>query len=492
MRALEVEVCVIGGGPAGSTVARRLAMLGHNVCLIEASSFPRQHIGESLPPGILPLFDFVGLRQRVEQASFLRPTGAIVRWGGIQRQLNFTLGTPGFQVDRGRFDQLLLDAAKEAGVTVLQPARAFPPQLVNGDRWDVPVKYANEALRVKAAFLVDASGRRSGLSARRRRISKPTLALYAYWRDVRIEGDQTRVEAGHEEWFWGAPLPDQTFNASVFIHPSRCRVATGVQGLESFYRSLVAGSNLLRGCLEGELSSRVYACDASTYVAEQAVTPCSIKVGEASFAIDPLSSQGVQAAMSSAVHASIVVHTLLTCPANSSAALRFYRERQEETAAFHQRIATHYYSEQHAVSHKSFWEERAGHSSRTAMRLDRSTPGNSSLGRKVFGENCRFRRSQSVRFEHLPCIVGDTIQSVWSVAHPSLERPVAFIKNIEIAPLLRSMNSEETLVEILRRWSAFTSPAAGLEIVHWMCSSGLLVESDDRLKQDGHVAFKSS
>jgi flavin-dependent dehydrogenase len=478
VRTLAVEVCVIGGGPAGATIARRLALLGHTVCLIEREPFPRRHIGESLPPGILPLFDFIGLRQQIEQASFLRPEGAIVRWGGVQRQLDFTSGAPGFQVDRGRFDQLLLDAAKESGVTVLQPASARRPE-IKGDQWHVPVESAREPLSVEAAFLVDASGRRSLLAGRRERNSKPTLALYAYWRNTRFEGAETRVEAGQSEWFWGAPLPDRTFNATAFVHPSRCRKATGERGLETFYRSLLANSTLLRGCLKGELSSRVYACDASTYVVNQAVTPRLIKVGEASFAIDPLSSQGVQAAMASAVHGSIVVHTLLTCPANSTAALQFYRDRQTETAAFHQRIAAQYYSEQNSVSHESFWQERAGHSSSAAAQVDRITPGNSNSERKVFDENCRLRRSQNVRFEQLPCIIGDTIQSVTTVAHPSLERPVAFLKNIEIAPLLSSINSEETIVEILRRWSGFASRSTGLEIVHWMYSSGLLVQVDD-------------
>jgi flavin-dependent dehydrogenase len=44
-RCLKVEVCVIGGGPAGSTLARRLALLGHEVCLVEWLAFPRWHIG---------------------------------------------------------------------------------------------------------------------------------------------------------------------------------------------------------------------------------------------------------------------------------------------------------------------------------------------------------------------------------------------------------------------------------------------------------------
>src|SRR5688572_29358999 len=64
----ETEICVIGGGPAGSTVARELASLGHDVILVERAPFPRRHIGESLSPGILPLLDLIGIRNRIEDA----------------------------------------------------------------------------------------------------------------------------------------------------------------------------------------------------------------------------------------------------------------------------------------------------------------------------------------------------------------------------------------------------------------------------------------
>ena len=35
----EVDVCVIGGGPAGSTIGRRLTQLGHRVCIVEKARF---------------------------------------------------------------------------------------------------------------------------------------------------------------------------------------------------------------------------------------------------------------------------------------------------------------------------------------------------------------------------------------------------------------------------------------------------------------------
>ena len=80
MKVVETEVSVIGAGPAGSTVARLLAELGHTVLLVEQSQFPRRRIGESFPPSILRVFDALGLRAAIERAGFLRPTGTIVDW----------------------------------------------------------------------------------------------------------------------------------------------------------------------------------------------------------------------------------------------------------------------------------------------------------------------------------------------------------------------------------------------------------------------------
>src|SRR5262245_40185137 len=99
----ETEVCVLGGGPAGATIAYCLAHLGHAVYLVERMPFPRAHIGESLAPSILPLLEGLSLRERIEQADFLRPRWAIVRWHDATDHLKSHTGEPGFQVDRSRF-----------------------------------------------------------------------------------------------------------------------------------------------------------------------------------------------------------------------------------------------------------------------------------------------------------------------------------------------------------------------------------------------------
>ena len=66
------DVIIVGGGPAGSTAANLLAHEGHDVLVLEKEVFPRFHIGESLLPFDLPMFDAAGRRARQVEATCTR------------------------------------------------------------------------------------------------------------------------------------------------------------------------------------------------------------------------------------------------------------------------------------------------------------------------------------------------------------------------------------------------------------------------------------
>ena len=59
--ALDADVIVIGGGPAGTTVGALLSERGWNVVVIEKDRHPRFHIGESLLPFNMPIFERLGV-----------------------------------------------------------------------------------------------------------------------------------------------------------------------------------------------------------------------------------------------------------------------------------------------------------------------------------------------------------------------------------------------------------------------------------------------
>src|SRR5689334_1732696 len=69
------DAVVIGGGPGGSTVATTLARKGRSVLVVEREKFPRFHVGESLLPFSLPIFDRLGVHDKIRAHGFQRKFG---------------------------------------------------------------------------------------------------------------------------------------------------------------------------------------------------------------------------------------------------------------------------------------------------------------------------------------------------------------------------------------------------------------------------------
>jgi flavin-dependent dehydrogenase len=465
---LDADVCVVGGGPAGAALACRLATLGRHVVVVERHPFPRPHVGESVSPGVWPLLDMLGARTAVEAAGFQRAIEALVHWGSPEPHPLMN-AEPGLTVDRGVFDQLLLDRARAAGATVLQPATARPASAVDGG-WILPVLTADGARTIRARFIADASGRRRVLGGRRRRTSARTLALHASWRGLSESGAQTVVEARPEYWLWGAHLPDGAFRAMAFVEPElvRRRLLRTGQDLGQLYRELLAGAPLFRHVVAGEarLEGAVSACDATCYADEDPIDATSVKVGEAGFAIDPLSSSGVQTAIQTGVAASAAVHSILCEDGEVDAAVAYYREHQRHAVERHARLAARSYGDCASYAAEPFWRRRAAEApeppaARAPIALRNLLP-------------LRVRLPCGSTLAPTPCVVGDRVEWRRALSHPTLSRPVAFLGDSELAPLLDKLDADRLLGEVVEDWARSVTPALAYSIAGWLASRGLL------------------
>jgi flavin-dependent dehydrogenase len=464
-RLTRAEVCVIGGGPAGAAVALRLARLGHEVVLIERCAFPRPRVGEAMAPSIWTVLDVLEVRDEVAQAGFSRTERSMLRWGGLDEDLSQPPGRFGLMVDRGRFDAILVEAARKAGARVVQPARAKPPRPRPGG-WIVPVESGDGELLVEARLLIDAAGRYSNIRRTEPAAGPLTVALSGNWRDTSLVPGPSRVEAGETYWYWGAPRPNGVFCAMVFVDRESCR-GRRRREIEADYRERLSNSSLLRDCLRGALVGGVRLHDATPHQSAACVTENSIKVGEASFSLDPLSSQGVQAAMMSGIQAAIVVHTMLTDPDNAEAAKAFYRDAQKDAVERHRAAAARHYASGLGAMRTSFWQERAATS---LVSAPPPAPLPAFVGRA--------RLSCDVRIADVPIIERDHIAVRKGLHHPALGRPFAYLEGIAVETLLERVADSDSLEALGQALARDTSRERGRRMVSWLVEQRILVPSE--------------
>src|SRR5262249_6073101 len=147
---------------------------------------------------------------------------------------------------------------------------------------------------------------------------------------------------------------------------------------------------------------RIVARDATCVYASEPIGSGYVRVGEASFSLDPLSSTGVEKALQSALVGAIVAHTLLRHSERTGLCARFYKERQQEAVATHAAWANQFYRDVERLADEPFWSARGG------MATSASFPGfkNPPVAPQP---NMLVRLAPDVSVTEEPCIVGDEI-----------------------------------------------------------------------------------
>jgi flavin-dependent dehydrogenase len=323
----QYDAVIVGGGPAGSTVATFLARAGRRVLVLERERFPRFHVGESLLPYTLPIFERLGVAEKIRRAGFQEKYGAFF-WNeksGTTRPVVFGNAFDdrhpmAYQVKRADFDDLLLKHAAESGADVLQETAVEDILFKEGRAVGVrAISKQRGAQEIFARAVVDASGMAALLSTklgtRRLDARLKRAALFAHYEGIQWpEGHQRGdilLPVEDRVWYWIIPFSDGTSSVGAVFESSLAR-ETGAPGLEARFDALLARSTRMPTLLEGSRrTSRVFAI--SDYSASSARMGGDgfVLVGDAATFLDPVFSTGVFLALATGERAARAVDRAL-------------------------------------------------------------------------------------------------------------------------------------------------------------------------------------
>ena len=315
------DVLVIGGGPAGASAAIRCRQAGLRTVVVEKLPFPRFRIGESLLPDGNAYLRELGVWDKIERAGFIEKFGArfYLGDGGDEKKVDFSAGlVPGldrtFQVDRARFDALLLDQARELGAEIRIGAtvRALRHE---ADFCSAEIECEGVTTTLRARHVIDASGRDQFFPSAIKSDVEPAafprrLAIYNHFvnvpRDPGPAGGDTIIVRLEEGWFWIIPIDAERTSVGLVT----TNAAFKAEGLApaAHFAAVVARTPRLRVLLAGSEAAMDYHVTADySYYRRRVAEGRLILVGDAGGFLDPIFSSGVYLALRSAKHAAALV-----------------------------------------------------------------------------------------------------------------------------------------------------------------------------------------
>ncbi len=368
----DIDVAIIGGGPAGSTVGTLLKKYGRklNVAIFERERFPRDHVGESQLPAIGKVLDEMGVWNAVEAAGFPIKIGATYRWGTTDDLWDFDFakgveltdrGRPSkfegvrretaFQVERGLYDKILLDHAAKMGCQVFQET-AVREVLREGDR--VTSLKLSTGEEISPRYVIDASG--SGGIVRRAMgvgTTVPTslmnIAIWRYWQNaewaekIGVGGTRVQVMSIGYGWLWFIPL-GPTRTSVGFVVPAQYYKESGERP-EALYERAIAEDPLIARLLQNATAEEgTHATKDWSFLSDRTAGENWFLAGESAGFADPILAAGMTLAHQGARELAYTIVALEQGREDAQWLKDSYCDAQRKRLGQHIRFADYWYS----------------------------------------------------------------------------------------------------------------------------------------------------
>jgi flavin-dependent dehydrogenase len=306
----QVDFAVIGGGPAGAAAA--LTLRRHapqkRVVLLEAGWHERPKPGEILPAVAQGLLRQLDVWTSFVAEAFVRSRAVVSAWSGEtshERHSMFSAQGSGWQLDRARFDRLLVRSARAAGTEVrigsavrsaVREDRAWRLDLADGE--------------ILASAVIWATGRNWRLSRSFGAKLRVHSHLVAYTRFFdRAPGDcRMVIEARPEGWWYSADLPDQCRVVSCLTDPD---LGSELRQSKHWYRALAVTRFIAPLVPPDAHETARLVKSAGTATLDQAAGERWVAAGDTLFTADPLSSRGIVHALRSGILAAYAASDMI-------------------------------------------------------------------------------------------------------------------------------------------------------------------------------------
>ena len=336
------DVVVIGGGPAGTTVAAILAESGHSVAVLERSTIPRFHVGESLIPETYWPLKRLGLIDQLKNSAYPKKFSVQFVSDGWKESAPFYFdeenpheSSQTWQVERADFDKMLVDNAIEKGATVRMQAQVLEVLFEDERAVGVQVKFKDadgesSSQDIAAKVVVDASGTSTFLANRLKlRYTDPHLRKGTVWsyfkgakRDSgRDEGATLIMQTqGKKSWFWYIPLREDIVSVGCtgslgYMFPKGSSAET------TFARELERCPAMQERLKSAERCLEFFSTKDFSYRTKAGAGPGWVLCGDAYGFIDPVYSSGVFLALKGGEFVADAVDAALRSGDTSAASL---------------------------------------------------------------------------------------------------------------------------------------------------------------------------
>ena len=342
------SVAIIGGGPAGATLATLLARKGHKVAMFHSDIRPELIVGESLLPAIIPIIREVGIEDEVKKFSIFKPGASVWMDDDFENDAPFTMGKGklpeyAYNTPRDQFDMAVLNAAVKAGVKVI---RTMAKVEKGNDQKQVVL--SSETLQATDGFfnvqpdlLIDATGR-TRLFARlldtpARVGDRKDTALFAHVSEThKIANGNINLHRMSKGWAWRIPLPGRI---SVGIVVDQQKLNEFGKTKEEQYDNFIDQEPLMKKFTEGSMRlTGVTKYTNYQLISEKMYGPGWAMVGDAAGFLDPIFSTGLYLGMKSGRDLAYAIMD------DTEAALKKYQQIRFDDLRMWQKVIDTWYS----------------------------------------------------------------------------------------------------------------------------------------------------